>query len=119
MAAFASTPGLPEATAVGARSAQTRHNRRSGFSSGLNEPARAAQLRRATGPAPIVFQLARALATVLGASTAGRPLAQTAERSPAPGARPATGACAREGRAIRSMQLPRMRQRSDRGMLQG
>jgi hypothetical protein len=32
---------------------------------------------------------------------------------------PAAGACAREGRAIPSRQLPRMRQRSDRGMSQG
>ena len=39
-------------------------------------------------------------------------------RRPA-GAPPATGACAREGRTIPWRQLPRMRQRSDRGMLQG
>jgi hypothetical protein len=37
----------------------------------------------------------------------------------APGAPPATGACAREGGAIPSRQLPRMRRRSDRGMSQG
>ena len=42
-----------------------------------------------------------------------------AEARPAAGAPAATGACAREGRAILSSQLPRMRQRSDRGMSQG
>ena len=51
-------------------------------------------------------------------STHARRAPPTVRSRPGPGAPPATGACAREGRAISSRQLPRMRQRSDRGISQ-
>jgi hypothetical protein len=97
---------------------------------------RTAPKRRAAGPAPVVFQLGLVARLcprhVLRASLtrSERPLKpvngslrpMTARRQaarPSPGAPSAMGACARECRAIPSAQLPRMRQRSDRGMSQG
>jgi hypothetical protein len=97
-------------------------------------PARAAgRRRRAAGPAPIVFELslvampsprslwppcrpsiasfdgARQAARHQGRSTSARRSARRREPRPAAGAPSATGACAREGRAIPWRQLPRMR----------
>ena len=138
-------PAVPRPTPVGQLSAQSRHKRRLGFDPSPRWAARPPRRRCRPGH-DRPCRSPHALATVLKASlTAGRrspkpasgrglkpfdarsgamepPDARAAR--PAPGAPPATGACAGDWSLRRGKQgddvrpLPRMRQRSDRGMSQ-
>jgi hypothetical protein len=99
---------------VSARSRSVAASIRPRLRTWAHHVGRPARRRRAAGLDPIVFQLCLvSRGKGMGLRPDEPPDARPTRRSAA------AGACPREGRAIPSRQLPRMRPRSDRGMSQG